>query len=116
MRILIADDHAVVREGVKRILTAVDEGVVVGEASNGEKLLAKSTAEMWDVVLLDISMPGRNGLDVLRQLKSTYPLLQCWFSACILNINMPCAPLSLGRRAISPRKAFLKNWSPLSVR
>jgi two-component system, NarL family, invasion response regulator UvrY len=75
MRILIADDHAVVREGVKRILTAVDTGVVVGEASNGQELLAKATAETWDVVLLDISMPGRNGLDVLRQLKSTCPLL-----------------------------------------
>ncbi len=75
MRILIADDHAVVREGVKRILTAVDDGVVVGEASNGQELLAQSIAETWDVVLLDISMPGRNGLDVLRQLKSSCPLL-----------------------------------------
>jgi two-component system, NarL family, invasion response regulator UvrY len=75
MPILIADDHAVVREGVKRILIAVDNGVVVGEASNGQELLAKSTAESWDVVLLDISMPGRNGLDVLRQEKSTCPLL-----------------------------------------
>jgi two-component system, NarL family, invasion response regulator UvrY len=75
MRILIADDHAVVREGVKRILTAVDSGVVVGEASNGHELLAKATAETWDVVRLDISMPGRNGLDVLRQLKNTCPLL-----------------------------------------
>jgi two-component system invasion response regulator UvrY len=60
---------------VKRILIAVDNGVVVGEASNGQELLAKSTAESWDVVLLDISMPGRNGLDVLRQLKITCPLL-----------------------------------------
>lgn len=75
MRILIADDHAVVREGVKRLLAAVDNGLVVGEASNGQELLAKSAAETWDVVLLDISMPGRNGLDVLRQLKSTCPLL-----------------------------------------
>jgi DNA-binding NarL/FixJ family response regulator len=75
MRTLIADDHAVVREGVKRILTAVDTGVVLGEASNGQELLAKATAETGDVALLDISMPGRNGLDVLRQLKSTCPLL-----------------------------------------
>jgi len=75
MRILIADDHAVVREGVKRILTSIDNGAVVGEASNGQELLAKSTAEAWDVVLLDISMPGRNGLDVLRQLKTSCPLL-----------------------------------------
>lgn len=75
MRILIADDHAVVREGVKRILTTVDESIVVGEAGSGQELLAKATAGMWDVVMLDISMPGRNGLDVLRQLKSMCPLL-----------------------------------------
>jgi two-component system, NarL family, invasion response regulator UvrY len=75
MRILVADDHAVVREGVKRILSAVADGVVVGEASNGQELLAHVTAETWDMVLLDISMPGRNGLDVLRQLHSTCPLL-----------------------------------------
>jgi two-component system invasion response regulator UvrY len=75
MRILIADDHAVVREGVKRILTTVDESIVVGEAGSGQELLAKATAAKWDMVMLDISMPGRNGLDVLRQLKSTCPLL-----------------------------------------
>ena len=75
MRILIADDHAVVREGVKRILTTVGESIVVGEAGSGQELLTKATAEKWDVVMLDISMPGRNGLDVLRQLKSMCPLL-----------------------------------------
>jgi two-component system, NarL family, invasion response regulator UvrY len=75
MRLLIADDHAVVREGVKRILTTMNDCLVVGEASNGQELIAKATVETWDVVLLDISMPGRNGLDVLRQLKSTCPLL-----------------------------------------
>jgi two-component system, NarL family, invasion response regulator UvrY len=74
MRLLIADDHAVVREGVKRILTTMND-CLVGEASNGQELIAKATVEAWDVVLLDISMPGRNGLDVLRQLKSTCPLL-----------------------------------------
>ena len=75
MRILIADDHAVVREGVKRILYDMDHSIVVGEASNGQELLAKAAAKTWDVVLLDISMPGRNGLEVLRQLKYTHPAL-----------------------------------------
>jgi two-component system invasion response regulator UvrY len=75
MRILIADDHAVVREGVKRILDDLDGSIVVGEASNGQELLAQATSNTWDVVLLDISMPGRNGLDILRQLKSIQPLL-----------------------------------------
>ena len=75
MHILIADDHAVVREGVKRILYDMDHSITVGEASNGQELLAKAAAKTWDVVLLDISMPGRNGLEVLRQLKCTHPAL-----------------------------------------
>jgi two-component system, NarL family, invasion response regulator UvrY len=75
MRILIVDDHAVVREGVKRILDDMEDAVLVGEASNGRELLVKATPKSWDVVLLDISMPGRNGLDVLRQLKSLQPTL-----------------------------------------
>jgi two-component system, NarL family, invasion response regulator UvrY len=75
MRILIADDHAVVRQGVKRILDDMNGSIVVEEASNGRELLAQATTKTWDVVLLDISMPGRNGLEVLRQLKSLYPAL-----------------------------------------
>ncbi len=75
MRILIADDHAVVREGVKRILDDMKGVIVVEEASNGQELLAKATTKTWDVVLLDISMPGRNGLEVLRQLKSIHAAL-----------------------------------------
>jgi two-component system invasion response regulator UvrY len=75
MRILIADDHAVVREGVKRILEDMNGAIMVEEASNGQELLAKATTKTWDVVLLDISMPGRNGLEVLRQLKSIHAAL-----------------------------------------
>jgi two-component system, NarL family, invasion response regulator UvrY len=75
IRILIADDHAVVREGVKRILADTDDLMIAGEASQGQEVLAKVSAEAWDMVLLDISMPGRNGLDVLRQLKLAYPAL-----------------------------------------
>jgi DNA-binding NarL/FixJ family response regulator len=75
MRILIVDDHAVVREGVKRILDDMEGAILVGEASNGQELLVQATPKTWDVVLLDISMPGRNGLDALRQLKSLQPTL-----------------------------------------
>jgi two-component system invasion response regulator UvrY len=78
IRLLIADDHAVVREGVKRILSdtaEISERLIIGEASNGQEVLTKAAAEPWDVVLLDISMPGRNGLEVLRQLQSINPTL-----------------------------------------
>jgi two-component system invasion response regulator UvrY len=66
IRILVADDPAVVREGVKRILAETDDLVIAGEANHGQELLAKMAAEPWDRVLLDISMPGRNGLEVLQ--------------------------------------------------
>jgi two-component system invasion response regulator UvrY len=75
IRVLIADDHAVVREGVKRILAEAADLVIAGEASHGQEILAKVATEAWDVVLLDISMPGRNGLEVLQQLRYLRPTL-----------------------------------------
>jgi DNA-binding NarL/FixJ family response regulator len=74
-RILVVDDHAVVREGVKRILADTNDLTVAGEASQGPEVLAKVSAESWDLVLLDISMPGRSGLEILHQLKTMYPAL-----------------------------------------
>jgi DNA-binding NarL/FixJ family response regulator len=74
-RILVVDDHAVVREGVKRILADTNDLTVAGEASQGHEVLAKVSAESWDLVLLDISMPGRSGLEILQQLKTMYPAL-----------------------------------------
>jgi two-component system invasion response regulator UvrY len=75
IRILVADDHAVVREGVKRILSETADLVIAGEAGHGQEVLAKVATEPWDVVLLDISMPGRNGLEVLQQLRHLCPAL-----------------------------------------
>jgi two-component system invasion response regulator UvrY len=73
IRVLIADDHAVVRQGLKQILQDSHEMVVAGEATNGREALEKARAETWDVVVLDISMPDRNGLEVLKQLKAERP-------------------------------------------
>lgn len=75
IRILIADDHAVVRKGLKQILSETPDMFVAAEASNGQEVLNKLSENNYDVVLLDISMPGRNGLDILRQLKSERPKL-----------------------------------------
>jgi len=75
IRALIADDHAVVRQGLKQILGDTPEMVVAGEATNGQEVLDKVRAETWDVVVLDISMPDRSGLDVLKQLRSERPKL-----------------------------------------
>ncbi len=75
IRVLIADDHAVVRQGLKQILGDTPTMLVAGEATNGQEVLAKVRAETWDVVVLDISMPDRNGLDVLKELKAERPKL-----------------------------------------
>ena len=73
IKILIADDHAIVREGLKQILAETPDMIVADEASNGQELIAKMEKSEVDVVLLDISMPGRNGIEVLKQLKAERP-------------------------------------------
>ena len=73
MRILVVDDHAVVREGIKQILASQDDIVVEDEAGNGTETLCKVMKNNFDMVLLDISMPGRNGLEVLEEIKERYP-------------------------------------------
>jgi two-component system invasion response regulator UvrY len=65
---LIVDDHAIIRQGLKQILADAFKKSVFGEAENGNEALKKIPDQPWDVVLLDISMPGGNGLDVLQQL------------------------------------------------
>jgi DNA-binding NarL/FixJ family response regulator len=73
INILVADDHAVVRQGVKQILAEVKDMVVKDEAQNGSETLKKVTENEYDVVLLDISMPGRSGLEVLEDIKAQRP-------------------------------------------
>ncbi len=73
IKILVVDDHAIVRDGLKRILVDTPDIVVADEANNGEEVINKVGNNDYDLVLLDISLPGRDGLDVLKQLKCTNP-------------------------------------------
>lgn len=73
MKFLIADDHTLFREGLKRVLNETFEKAMFDEAVNGEEVIRKATKNNYDVIMLDISMPGRNGLDTLKQLKSDRP-------------------------------------------
>src|SRR6266700_7891028 len=75
MRILLADDHAVVRHGLKQILADEFKKATFGEARNAQEALNKVWKETWDVVILDMPMPGRSGLDVLREIKKSKPRL-----------------------------------------
>ncbi len=75
MRILVVDDHFVVRQGLKSILLDRYASAYFGDAANEQETLEKAWNEPWDVVLLDINLPGRNGLEVMRELKRTRPKL-----------------------------------------
>jgi two-component system invasion response regulator UvrY len=83
IKILIADDHPVVRKGLKEIIEEASDMTVGGEASNGSEVLKQVRKNDYDVVLLDISMPGRSGLEILKELKSEKPGL----SILILSIH-----------------------------
>ncbi len=75
IRVLIADDHAILRRGLKEILVRELEGVVCVEAENAQEVLAQVQNPSWDLVILDVTMPGRSGIDVLADLKRTQPKL-----------------------------------------
>jgi two-component system, NarL family, invasion response regulator UvrY len=75
IHVLIADDHAIVRQGLKQILSETGDLVIVGEADDGADALQLARSKSWDVFLLDISMPSRNGIDTLKQLKKEFPRL-----------------------------------------
>ncbi|MEE9522367.1 MAG: response regulator transcription factor, partial [candidate division NC10 bacterium] len=72
-KILVVDDHAIVRQGLKQILADTPDLVVAGEASTGQEALEKVRTGPWDVVILNISLPDRSGVTVLEQLKTQYP-------------------------------------------
>lgn len=75
MRILLADDHTVVRQGLKQILAQAFKRATFGEAADTQQTLERVWKEKWDVVILDLTMPGRSGLQVLTEIKRAYPKL-----------------------------------------
>jgi two-component system invasion response regulator UvrY len=75
IKIFIGDDHAIVREGLKQIVAETSDMVVAGEAANGQQVLEQVRKGDWDLILLDIAMPGRGGLDILKQLRRERPKL-----------------------------------------
>jgi DNA-binding NarL/FixJ family response regulator len=75
MNILIADDHANVRRGLREILADAFSGAHFSEASNGDEVLTQLLGSQHDILLLDINMPGRSGLEVLKDVSHIYPQL-----------------------------------------
>ncbi len=75
IKVLIADDHPVVREGLKQIISKASDMIVGGEALNGQEVLDKIAAERWDIIVLDLNMPGKDGFEVLREIRKDFPKL-----------------------------------------
>jgi two-component system invasion response regulator UvrY len=75
-RILLADDHEIVRDGLKRILAAAGDLEVAGEAASGDQALALVRANDYDIAMLDMSMPGLSGIDLIKRLKVEKPGLK----------------------------------------
>ena len=76
IRVLLADDHAVVRAGLREILADTGDIVVAGEAANGQEVLAKVRGEAFDVAVLDMTMPGRSGIELIKLVKAEKPQLR----------------------------------------
>ncbi len=75
IRILIADDHAILRRGLKEILLREIPDTVCGEAKDAQEVLTQVERHEWDLLILDVTMPGRSGLDALKDLKAVKPKL-----------------------------------------
>jgi DNA-binding NarL/FixJ family response regulator len=75
IRVLIVDDHAILRAGLRHILAEQGDIEVAGEAGNGQEALAKVQAGAWDAMVLDMSMPGKSGIELIRQIKQAAPKL-----------------------------------------
>ena len=76
IRVLLADDHAIVRQGLRELLTATGDIEVLGEATNGHDVLAAAGMPGLDVLVLDMSMPGRSGIELIKLVKSQHPKLR----------------------------------------
>jgi two-component system, NarL family, invasion response regulator UvrY len=75
IRVLIVDDHAILRRGLRSLLTDEFHGAAFGEASDAKEALGHLRKKRWDVVLLDITLPGKGGLDLLKELRIVWPKL-----------------------------------------
>lgn len=93
LRILVVDDHALIRRGLRQVIGEGWKDAVIGEARNASEALEQIYTKNWDVVVADITMPGRSGLDLLREIKAANPKLP----VIILSVH---AEEELGVRAI----------------
>lgn len=99
-KVVVADDHPVVRIGVRNILVAVPEFQIVGECSDGEAALRMVQAQTPDLLILDLAMPKMSGIEVLRALRLTNPALKTLVLAATVDRRQTLEILQLGARGI----------------
>src|SRR6266576_2173516 len=109
-RILLVDDHPVVRQGIKQVLTSAFHPALVGEASNAEEGMTEIKSTEWDVMVLDLSLPGTSGLDLLKDLRRERPTLP------VLVLSMH-SPEQFARRAMNAGASgyLTKDSNPLEL-
>lgn len=110
MRILIADDHAVVRRGLKEILAEALPGTDFSEAGNGDEVLSHLAKTPISLLVLDISMPGRSGMDVLRDVKHTNPRLPVIILSCQPEEQYAVRCLRAGAAAYINKESAPEEW------
>jgi DNA-binding NarL/FixJ family response regulator len=76
IRVVVADDHTIVREGLKQLLNAAGDLQVVGEAQNGHEVIERVRSDDFDLLLLDMSMPGKSGIELIKQVRAERPKLR----------------------------------------
>jgi two-component system, NarL family, invasion response regulator UvrY len=104
LRILVVDDHPIVRQGFKQTLADASEIGEIVEAATQHEALDLVRQREWDAVILDIGLPGRGGLEVLKDIKQEAPRLPCSSSACLPKSNTPCGPYAPARPATSRKR------------
>jgi two-component system response regulator NreC len=105
IRILLADDHAILREGLRSMLRYCDDMQVVGDARNGDEALAKVAELRPDIVVMDIAMPGTNGIEATRRIREMYPQTQVLVLSQHVDPQYVLSTLKAGARGYVPKEA-----------
>ena len=110
-RILIADDHELLRRGLKGILAEAFPKLATGEATDARQTLATVEKERWDIVLLDINMPGRSGLEVLQDLKRLHPQMPVVILSAFPEKDYAIRAFKLGASGyVSKQRRWPRRW------
>src|SRR5450830_889668 len=116
IRIVIADDHTIMREGLKRILDGAVDIDIVGEATNGFEVLNHVRQGGFDLLLTDLSMPGRSGVDLIRQVKSVAPKLAILILTMHEEEQYAVRAIRAGAQGYLTKKARAPSWWARSAR